>query len=66
MSLSRSTSSSGSSSGSGSWVYYTVKRGDTLSKIARKYHTTVANLKKWNNLRSDSIREKQKLKVGKR
>ena len=58
--------SSSASSGSGSWVYYTVKRGDTLSKIARKYHTTVANLKKWNNLRGDSIREKQKLKVGKR
>ena len=24
--------------------YYTVKRGDTLSAIANRYHTTVSNL----------------------
>ena len=47
-------------------MYYTVKSGDNLGKIARKYGTTVANLKKWNNLRSDVIRPGQKLKVGKR
>ncbi len=58
--------SGAASAGSGAWIYYTVRRGDTLSKIARKYHTTVANLKKWNGLRSDAIRDKQKLKVGKR
>jgi membrane-bound lytic murein transglycosylase D len=48
------------------WVYYTVKSGDNLGKIARKYGTTVSNLKKWNNLRSDVIHPGQKLKVGKR
>ena len=48
------------------WVYYTVKSGDNLGKIARKYGTTVSNLKKWNNLHSDVIRPGQKLKVGKR
>ena len=52
--------------GTGAWVYYTVKRGDNLGKIARKYHTTVSNLKKWNGLRNDNIREGQRLKVGKR
>lgn len=40
---------------------YTVKKGDTLSKIAVKYHVTVSNLKKWNHLKSDKIREGQKL-----
>ena len=49
-----------------SWVYYKVKSGDNLGKIAKKYHTTVKNLKSWNNLRSDMIREGQRLKVGKR
>ena len=49
----------------GTWSYYTVKSGDTLSRIAVKYHTTVANIKKWNSLRSDMIRPGQKLKVKK-
>ena len=40
---------------------YTVKKGDTLTKIASKYHVSVANLKKWNKLRNDMIREGQKL-----
>ena len=35
---------------------YKIKSGDTLGSIARRYHVTVSNLKKWNNLRSDSIR----------
>jgi membrane-bound lytic murein transglycosylase D len=42
---------------------YTVKKGDTLSQIAAKHHVTVAKLKKWNNLKSDRIREGQKLIV---
>lgn len=29
-------------------VYYTIKRGDTLTKIAARYHTTVARLLKLN------------------
>ena len=49
-----------------SWVYYKVKSGDNLGKIAKKYHTTVKNLKSWNNLKSDMIRDGQRLKVGKR
>ena len=42
---------------------YTVKKGDTLIKIARKYHVKVSDLKKWNKLKGDMIREKQKLKI---
>jgi 3D (Asp-Asp-Asp) domain-containing protein len=42
---------------------YTVKSGDTLYRIAVKHHTSVSNLKKWNNLKSDSINPNQVLKV---
>lgn len=49
-----SGSSSGSGSGSGSTpstvVKYTVKKGDTLTAIARKYNTTVAKLVDLNNI----------------
>lgn len=48
------------------WVYYKVKSGDTLGKISHKYHTTVRQLKSWNNLKSDRIAIGQRLKVGKR
>lgn len=50
----------------GQWVYYKVKSGDSLGKIARKYHCTVKQLKNWNNLKSDRINIGQRLKVGKR
>ncbi len=45
--------------------YHKIKKGETLSSIARKYHTTVANLKKWNHLKSDFIREGQRIIVSK-
>ena len=44
---------------------YTVKSGDCLSKIAAKYHTTAANLKKWNHLKSDALRVGQKIVIKK-
>lgn len=40
---------------------YVVKSGDTLSRIAANNSVTVANLKKWNNLKSDLILIGQKL-----
>ena len=48
------------------WIYYKVKSGDNLGKIAIKYHTSVRQLKSWNNLKSDRIAIGQRLKVGKR
>jgi peptidoglycan L-alanyl-D-glutamate endopeptidase CwlK len=44
---------------------HTVVSGDTLSGIAKKYKTTVGNIKKWNGLKGDLIKPKQKLKVSK-
>ena len=55
--------SSASSSRGGSSHYYTVRRGDTLSSIARKHGISVQTLKKRNGLRNDRIRVGQKLKV---
>ena len=43
--------------------YYTVKKGDTLHKIATKHGVSVATLKKRNGLKSDNIRVGQKLKI---
>lgn len=44
-------------------IYYTVKQGDTLYAISRKYNVSVSNIKRWNNLSSDMIRIGQKLKI---
>ncbi|MEY2924396.1 MAG: hypothetical protein RLZZ337_944 [Bacteroidota bacterium] len=44
-------------------VYYTVRRGDCLPIIAKKYGCTVSELKHWNKLRSSTIYPNQKLKI---
>jgi LysM repeat protein len=44
--------------------YYTVKKGDTLSGIAKKYKTTVKQLAEWNNIKNvNKISVGQKLRV---
>ena len=49
---------------SSSKVYYTVKAGDTLSGIAKKYNTTVNQLASWNNIKNvNLIYVGQKLRV---
>ena len=42
---------------------YTVKSGDTLWRISQNNNVSVANLKGWNNLSSDSIYVNQKLSL---
>lgn len=42
---------------------YKVRKGDSLSEIAAKFGVTIAQLKKWNNLKSNSIRLGQTLTV---
>lgn len=44
-------------------IYHKIKQGETLSTIARKYHVTVNQIKQWNHLKSDMIREDAKLKI---
>ena len=44
--------------------YYTVVKGDNLTKIAKKYNTTVAQLVAWNNIKNPNlIYTGQKLRV---
>jgi membrane-bound lytic murein transglycosylase D len=45
--------------------YHTVKKGETLARIADKYDVTISDLKKWNKLKSDNIVIGQKLVVKK-
>jgi murein DD-endopeptidase MepM/ murein hydrolase activator NlpD len=44
-------------------VYITVRNGDNLGKIAQRHRTTVAALKKLNNMKSDFLRAGQRLRV---
>jgi len=44
-------------------LIYEVKSGDTLSSIARLYQTSVASLKQWNRLQSNSIKVGDRLMV---
>ncbi|MFV0238174.1 MAG: LysM peptidoglycan-binding domain-containing protein [Flavobacteriales bacterium] len=42
---------------------HTVKKGEVLGVIANRYNVSVTNLKKWNNLHSNSLKIGQKLFV---
>ena len=42
-------------------ITYTIRRGDTLGGIAARHRVRVSDLKRWNNLKSDMIREGRKL-----
>lgn len=42
---------------------HTVRSGDTLGAIAGRYHCSVNDIKRWNNLKSTVIRPGQKLKL---
>jgi len=45
---------------------HTVRSGDNLTRIARRYGITVRQIKSWNNLSSDSIRPGQRLTIQRR
>lgn len=44
-------------------TYYKIRKGDNLGAIAKKFHCTVKQLKQWNNLKNDNIREGKTLKI---
>lgn len=46
------------------YFYHTVKQGEVLGLIARKYNVSVSNLMKWNNIKdARKVRYGQKLKI---
>ena len=64
---SASTTSVTKTNSENTFIYYTVKKGDTLWDIANQYKgVSVDDIKKWNNLGSSSkLQVGQKLKIGK-
>ncbi len=44
-------------------IYYTVKSGDNLQKIATRNHVTITQLRKWNGIKGSTIHPKQRLKI---
>ena len=44
-------------------IKYRVRKGDFLGKIARRYGVRVSQLKRWNGLRSNSLRIGQRLTI---
>ncbi|MDE6468252.1 MAG: LysM peptidoglycan-binding domain-containing protein [Muribaculaceae bacterium] len=42
---------------------HTVRRGENLSKIAKRYGVTVQQIKKANNFAGDNIQTGQKIKI---
>ncbi len=46
-------------------IIHKVKKGETLSSIAKKYGVTVTNLKKWNHLKKNNLLKGMKLKINK-
>lgn len=42
---------------------YTVKKGDSLSKIAKKNNVSVSDLKKANNIKGDALNDGQTIKI---
>ena len=57
------TESPRAESSSRSRQFYRVKRGDTLSSIARLFETSVSAIKQWNRLHSNRINPGQRLTV---
>lgn len=55
-----------SNSGTETRIAYRVRQGDYLGRIATRNHCTVAQLKKWNHLRSDKLRVGQILYIYRR
>lgn len=44
-------------------IYYKVRNGDYLGKIASKYGVSVSNIKKWNGMRSSTVYVGQRLAI---
>lgn len=44
-------------------IYYTVRSGDYLGRIADLYDVNISDLRKWNHIRGDHIAVNQRLKI---
>jgi membrane-bound lytic murein transglycosylase D len=55
--------SSGTTTQNGVLVYYKVKSGDAVGKIAAKYHVSPSQIQSWNRLKGYRIQAGQQLKI---
>ena len=44
-------------------IYHRVRRGDTLTKISRRYNVSIKSLKRWNKIKGTLIKKGQRLIV---
>ena len=47
------------------YSYHTVRRGETISQIAEKYHVSISSIREWNDLFDNTIIAGTKLKIRK-
>ncbi len=47
----------------GRTVYYTVRRGDTVQKVAARYGVSTRDVREWNGLAQNQVRVGQKLRI---
>lgn len=44
-------------------IYHKIRRGESIGLIADKYNVSISNLKRWNNLRGNTIHAGKSLKI---
>ena len=44
-------------------ITYRVRKGDSLGRIARKFQVSIQNLKEWNHITSNKLRQGKVLRV---
>ena len=44
-------------------ITYRVKKGDSLARIARKFQVSIKNLKEWNHISSNTLKQGKTLRV---
>ena len=59
----KSSSNSTASSSAPTTKTHVVKKGETLSSIAKKYGCTVADIKNWNGMKTNTVKVGQKLTI---
>jgi membrane-bound lytic murein transglycosylase D len=61
--VAKETESNNNQLGTTNSKYYTVKKGDNLNQIAEKFNVSIADIKKWNSLKSNTVAYGKSLKL---
>lgn len=44
-------------------IYHRIKSGETLWSLSKKYQVKISDIMRWNNMKNDQVRPKQKIKI---